>query len=199
MMNLVEIAPVDAGLLPLAALKEQLRLPAGFSDDGSADGKLTASLRAAIAAVEARTGKALLRRQFLFRVSDWAETDRQPLPVGPVASLDQFTVVKRDGTVEGMDLAAFRIVPDSHRPALAPVGSSLPTLPTGGRAELRITAGFAAAWTGVPPDLAEAVLILAADYFDMPQTDGARTPGMPAAVQVLLEPHRSLGLRRIGA
>ena len=61
MMLIEETAPA-AEALPIAALREHLRLGTGFeiADDTAEDMALAGFLRAAIATIEARTGKVLL-------------------------------------------------------------------------------------------------------------------------------------------
>ncbi len=50
--------------MPVQALKNHLRLGTGFADDGMQDGLIEGYLRAAMAAIEGRIGKALIARQF---------------------------------------------------------------------------------------------------------------------------------------
>ena len=70
-MLLVEEREPDQGALPVAALKSQLRLGSGFDpvEDATEDAALAGFLRAAIATVEARTGKVLLACSGLTMVS----------------------------------------------------------------------------------------------------------------------------------
>ncbi|MCE8441890.1 head-tail connector protein, partial [Rhodovulum sulfidophilum] len=56
-MMLIEQTRVPGAALPLAQFKAQLRLGTGFAGEENQDAYLEALLRAAIAAVEARTGK----------------------------------------------------------------------------------------------------------------------------------------------
>lgn len=67
-MMLSEESPVLETALPVQALKDHLRLGSGFSDDDVQDGVLMMHLRAALAVIEARTGKAILARQFRLRL-----------------------------------------------------------------------------------------------------------------------------------
>ena len=62
MMLIEETAPA-AEALPVAALRGHLRLASGFDgpDDAAETAALSGFLRAAIATIEARTGKVLLR------------------------------------------------------------------------------------------------------------------------------------------
>ena len=195
MMTLAEMSPVASTVLPLAHLKDHLRLPDGFPDDGSFDARLEQSLRAALATAEARTGKALFQRQFRWSFEGWGGADRMPIPAAPITSLDAVAIVDADGTTTPLGTSDFTTMTDIHKPALLPRGAHFPALATGSMVEVLFTAGFATAWDGVPPDLREAVLILAVDYFDAPQ--GAAI-GLPPAVKVLLQRYRGLSLGRIG-
>ncbi|MEL6745987.1 MAG: hypothetical protein AAFO68_11070, partial [Pseudomonadota bacterium] len=85
-MMLVEQTSVPASVLPLAEFRDHLKLGTGFSDDAVQDGLLEANLRAALAAVENRTGKAVLERGFVWSISAWRDLSHQVLPVAPVAS-----------------------------------------------------------------------------------------------------------------
>ena len=51
-------------------------------------------------------------------------------------------------------------------------------------------AGFGAAWGNVPPDLAQAVLLLAAEFYDRRNELGEGVAGLPYAVQALIEKWR---------
>ncbi|MEM9754997.1 MAG: hypothetical protein AAF914_03335 [Pseudomonadota bacterium] len=195
MMKLAETAPIAQAALPLAELRTTLRLPEGFSDDGGHDARLQDCARAALALVEARTGKVLLTRSFSWMLERWSTPDRQAFPVAPILGLDALGFRGTDGGLTSLNIAEFRIIDDMHRPALAARNGALPGIPVGATLELSFTAGFSSAWEGVPPDLREAVLILAAEIFDgSPHT----APSIPAAVELLLQRYRSVGLRGIG-
>ncbi|MEM9318316.1 MAG: hypothetical protein AAGA70_04850 [Pseudomonadota bacterium] len=195
MMNLAELQPVATAALPLAELKDHLRLPDGFPDDGSFDDRLEQSLRAGLALAEARTGKALLMRQFQWQVEAWGG-DRIALPVAPLVTLNSVAIRDFDGSANTIELTQFGVISDLHRPALVPRSGAFPTLAGGAVAELIFTAGFGADWTGVPPDLREAVLIMAVDFFDAPL---GQAPGMTPSVNALLQRYRALSIGKIGA
>ena len=61
-MILTEVSAPPAAAVPVRAFAEHLRLGTGFADDGSEDAVLELYLRAAMAAIEARLGRALLAR-----------------------------------------------------------------------------------------------------------------------------------------
>ncbi len=68
-MILTEETTIPGLALPVQALKDHLRLGSGFGDDGMQDGLIESYLRAAIAAIEGRIGKALIARQFRWRIA----------------------------------------------------------------------------------------------------------------------------------
>ena len=47
-------------------------------------------------------------------------------------------------------------------------------------------AGFGAAWSGVPADLQQAVMMLAAEYYEFRHDPGSRAAGLPIAVETLI-------------
>ena len=70
-MLLTELNQTASADLPVAGLKDHLRLGTAFGVDGLQDGLIEAHLRAAIAVIEARIGKALLTRNFKLTLPDW--------------------------------------------------------------------------------------------------------------------------------
>lgn len=193
---LVELTPVPQAALPLSALAGHMRLSRGFADDGDLDAEMETALRAALAATEARTGKAVFRRRFVQSVSDWSTGDRHVLPVAPVASVEVVRLVDRTGAAQVLAPSTYALVTDMHCPSLVSTASSLPTLGAGGHAEIEFLAGYAEVWGGLPGDLAQAVLMLAGVFFG--QNEETRL-GFPPGVAALIEPYRTLRLRGAGA
>lgn len=185
-MMLVEQAAVPSVALPIAELKAHLRLGSGFADDTFQDVLVEGYLRAAIAAVEGRTAKMLVTRRFLWTLEDWRDPEAQALPCAPVAQVVSVSLVDAAGTVTEVDAARWRLVADTHRPKLKAHGLLLPNVPEGGRVEVVFDAGFGA-WDSVPKDLAQAVFLLAAEYYDARHEGGMREgAGLPAAVMALI-------------
>lgn len=194
-MVLTELTTVPDAALPVQGLKDQLRLGTGFGTDTLQDGLLTGMLRAAMAAIEGRIGKALLSRQFLLRLEDWSSLDEQPLPVAPVGTIASVAMVDGAGAQAALDPATWRLVPDMHRPKLAAVGLLFPNVPEDGHIEITFDAGLAASWAGLPGDLAQAVMILAATYYEGRHDQGqAQVAGLPHAVVALIERWRTVRL-----
>lgn len=191
-MILTELTTVPDTALPLQNLKDQLRLGTGFGQDTLQDSLLTSMLKAAVTAIEGRTDKALIQRQFSLRIEDWKSLDEQPLPLAPVVSIDAVATVQSDGTQVPLDPTYYRLVPDTHRPRLAATGVLFPNVPGDGYITINLTAGFAATWDGVPDDIAQAVLILAATYYENRHEAGGRTSGLPHAVTALIEHWRTV-------
>ncbi|MBP1805512.1 head-tail connector protein [Rubellimicrobium aerolatum] len=192
-MNLVELTEAPDSALPVARLKEHLRLGTGFSDDDLQEPLLAAFLRAAIAAIEGRTGKALLRRRFELTLSAWTRPGRQPLPLAPVASLVSVALVPASGPEIALPPDALRLDADAQRPALV---GPLPSIPHGGTARVIFEAGYGPAWSDLPADLAQAVLMLAAHYHEY-RHDTALGPGCtPFGVSALIDRYRPIRLGR---
>lgn len=191
-MMLFEETQVPGAALPLLEFKDHLRLGTGFADAGAADGYLEELLRAALAAVEGRTGKALYERNFRWSVTAWRETDAQALPVAPVSAILSVAVADRSGAETAIDPERYTLEKDSQRPRLRATGSALPAIPTGGTAEIRMTAGFGPAWADLPVELRQAVLLIGAGYFERRHEEGAEPGAMPFGVMALIERWRTV-------
>lgn len=190
---LIEQTAVAASALPLEAFKAHLRLATGFANDDVPDAHAERALRAALAAIEGRTAKALLSRDVSLSLLRWRAAAAQPLPMAPVSAVTSVVLTDRDGVEVPVDPARWRLAADAHRPQLCATGALLPAVPPGGKVTIAFTAGFGAAWPDLPADLAQAVMLLAAAYFEhrVPGEagDGA---GMPFGVMALIERWRTV-------
>ncbi len=194
-MILTEVSAPPAEAVPVRAFAEHLRLGSGFADDGSLDVALELYLRAAMAAVEARIGRALIARPFVATVTRWRDEAAQGLPVGPVLSVERVELVAADGTREEAPAEAWSVLRDSARPRLVGrFGRSLPRIPRGGHAEIRFTAGYGETWDAAPADLRQAVFLLAAHYYENRAEAGGSAGAMPFGALVLLEAYRATRL-----
>ncbi len=191
-MMLVEETQVTDANLPLAEFRAHLRLGTGFAEDQVQDGLLAAFLRAAMAAIEARTGKILLEREFSWSVNAWRDSAGQALPVAPVSALVSLALLDRFGVAVTVAPSAYRLEPDALRPRLMPMGGALPTIPTGGQARLRFLAGYGPEWADLPRDLGQAWLMLAAHYHEYRHDMALGSGCMPFGVTSLIERFRTL-------
>lgn len=186
-MMLTEMTSVVATAFPVQALKDHLRLGTGFSDDGMQDGLIESYLRAAMAAIEGRIGKAILQRRFRLTLQEWRSLEEQPLPVAPVSGVVSVTLIDQAEVATLVDPARYRLIADLQRPKLAAAGILLPSVAAEGRIEVDFDAGFGVDWAAVPADLGQAVLLLAADFYENRHDAGLRSAGLPATVQMLIE------------
>lgn len=193
-MMLSEVTAVPDEALPVQAMKDHLRLGTGFGDDDVNDGLIAGYLRAAIAMIEGRTGKALLIRPFLLRLNRWRMTGQgQTLPVAPVVSVISVALGDAEGGLFVLDPQRWRLVRDMSRPRLEGIGG-LPGISEGGFVEILFEAGFGAGWSAVPPDLAQAVMLLTAEFYERRHGGEAPVMALPASVQVLIERWRTVRL-----
>ncbi|MCB1332319.1 MAG: head-tail connector protein [Roseivivax sp.] len=193
-MVVIEESQVPDVALPVAELRRHLRLGTGFGEDDVQDAVLTSFLRAALAAVEARTGKVLMQRDFVMVLEAWRDDAGEALPVSPVSALTGLRLVMRDGGSVDADPAVYRLVRDDTVPRIAPMGFALPTVPPGGTVEVRFTAGYGPGFADLPADLAQAVLLLAAHYYEYRDETALAEGCMPFGVTSLIARYRRLGL-----
>jgi uncharacterized phiE125 gp8 family phage protein len=194
-MMLVELTTVPNVALPVTDFREHLRLGSGFADDGLQNPVLESFLKAAMAAIEGRIGKALLVRQFLWTVTAWRDASAQALPLAPVSDILTVKILDRSGAITVISSGQYRLLKDTHRPRLAATSLVLPDIPWGGSAEITFEAGYGPAWSDLPADLAQAVFLLAAHYYDnrnaATQNGGI---GIPYGVGALIERYRALSV-----
>mgnify|MGYP000474399040 FL=1 len=198
-MMLSEVTPVPDATLPLEPFKAHLRLGTGFAESGLQDGLLVGFLRAALAAIEKRTGKALLQRGFLWRLDRWGQTYQLSLPLAPVTEVTRIDVFDANGAQESLELADFWLEPDPQEPRLHRRSTCYPQLSSGAYAEIDFTAGMAPTWSQLPSDLAQAVLMLAAHYYEYRDDTALHGGCMPFGVTSLIERYRALRLSARGA
>ncbi|MFC6687790.1 head-tail connector protein [Jhaorihella thermophila] len=193
-MRLIEETTVPDPALPVEQFKAHLRLGTGFSEAALQDGILNGFLRAAIAAIEARTGKVLISRDFTLVVTRWSDEAGQVLPVAPVTAVTRVALVDAQGLETVLAAEAWRLEEDDQRPVLRPAGLVLPAVPTGGSARVGFTAGMAADWGGLPADLGQAVMLLAAHYYEYRDETALGRGCMPFGVTSLIERYRPVRL-----
>ena len=193
-MMLVEQTTVPGAALPVAEFKDHLRLGTGFADDGVQDGVLEAYLRAAMASIEARTGKILLTRAFTWTLTAWRDLAAQALPVAPVSAITGVTITDRLGVDEVVDTDRYQLEVDMHRPRLVSTGIVLPAIPVGGQVEIAFDAGFGATWADIPADLNQAVMLLAGHFYEHRHDTASDDGVMPHGVNMLIQRYRTVRL-----
>ncbi|NOR61680.1 MAG: hypothetical protein GQ535_04190 [Rhodobacteraceae bacterium] len=195
-MNLIETTTLGSADFPIAELKDQLRLGTGFTDSGAQDGLLETCLRAAMGAIEARTSKILIRRRFSWNLRAWRlDGETQAFSVSPVTYIFYLRMVAANGTWVAIDPSSITLILDDQRPKAMLQNQSFPQIDAGGSAEFSISAGYGA-WNEIPAGLRQAMLMLAASYYE--NRDGMINGGgqIPFGVSALLEPYKRI---RLGA
>lgn len=193
-MILTELSAPPVADVPVRAFAEHLRLGTGFADDGAEDQVLELYLRAAMAAIEARIGRALIERCFAWTVTRWREEGSQVLPIGPVVAVESIVIVSAGDAETEVEPGSWSLLREGPRPRLIwRNGLALPRIPRGGHAEIRFRAGFGG-WEAVPADLRQAVFMLAAHYHENRAEPAERAGTMPFGVLVLIEAYRTLRL-----
>jgi uncharacterized phiE125 gp8 family phage protein len=198
-MMLVEQTSAPSAAMPIADFRDHLRLGTGFADEGGEDSLLETFLRAAIAAVEAWTGKVLFERDFSLSVVAWRDPRAQTLPVAPVSTIGAVRIVDCLEWETLVDTAKYRLQQDTHRPAMVARGGRLPTIPPQGSVTIDFTAGFGPGWADVPADLAQAVMLLAAYYYEYRHEMRVGGAMMPYGVSSLVDRWRNVRLGGGGA
>jgi len=196
---LVEETTVPQSALPVATFKDHLRMGSGFSDDGIQDAVLEGFLRAALAAIEARTGKITIERTFSISLTQWRDYRTQPLPLAPVRAVADVTMLDRHGAETIVASDVYRLVMDTHRPRLEAAMAALPPVPTGGAVRIHVSAGFGPDWADLPADMAQAVMMLAAHFYEFRHDNGSAGQSMPFGVTALIERFRNIRMFSGGA
>ncbi len=193
-MNLTETTPLNSADFPIAELKDYLRLGSGFTDDNVQDGLLETCLRAAMGAIEARTTKVLVERSFDFSFASYREEGGGMLmPISPLIFLNQFQTYDRTGASTSFSKNDFQLVDDSQRPVLLAKVGNLPKIPEHGWVVLRFLAGYGP-WASVPENLQQALLMLAATYYENREVMVNGGGQMPLSVAGLLAPFQRIRL-----
>ena len=193
-MMLIEETAVPSEALPVDAFKAHLRLGTGFSEDTLQEPVLESFLRAAMSAIEARTGKILIERDFSWTLTAWRDETGQALPVAPVTALEELVFVSRLGVVTPLANSFYALEQDMQRPRVKPVAGVLPAVPTGGVVRIGFRAGYGARWDSLPADLGQAVLLLAAYYYEYRNETSVGEGYMPFGVSSLIERYRTVRL-----
>ncbi len=174
-------------------LKDHLLLGSGFADDGAQDIVLENYLRAAIDAIEARTGKVLLEKQYTWSLTMWRDRECQALPTAPISSIDALRTLDSVGAATLVDAISYALVPDDHRPAMRALSGNLATIPSLGSVEIDFTAGYGTAWANVPVSLQQAVLMLAAHYYES-RSGAGKSDEIPFGITSLIQKFRNIRL-----
>ncbi|MEP5212658.1 head-tail connector protein [Sulfitobacter pontiacus] len=193
-MIVTERTQIPDAALPLDAFKAHLRLGRGFGTENLQDALLLGFLRASLAAIETRIGKVLITRDYALTVSRWRDPAVLTLPLVPVTAVSALVSVDRDGGENLLDVELYTLESDTQSAKLRPISSCLTAISSGGHMRVEFTAGLAMDFDTLAPDLAQAVMMLAAHYYEHRDDTGLHRGCMPFGVTSLIERHRVLRL-----
>ncbi|MBT8152542.1 head-tail connector protein [Epibacterium ulvae] len=193
-MIVTERTQIPDAALPLDAFKAHLRLGRGFGTESLQDALLLGFLRASLAAIETRIGKVLITRDYTLNVNRWRDPSVLALPLVPVTAVTVLVSVDRDGGETLLDAGLYTLNSDAQVAQLRPTSVCLPSIPVGGHMRVEFTAGLATGFDALAADLVQAVMMLAAHYYEHRDDTGLHRGCMPFGVTSLIERHRVLRL-----
>lgn len=187
MSRLTRIAPPAAQPVSAETLAEHLRVTIAAPETDQLD-ELSRLILAATRHLETRLDMAFIEQSWRWRLTSWADTF---LPLQPVLSLNSAAVIDNNGVADPAEGVSLDI--NAARPKLI-ADSTWPPIPKGGYAEIEFTAGFGASQEDVPEDLRQAVLLLAAHFYENREAVSQLLTTMPLGVASLIAAYRPLRL-----
>lgn len=194
-MNLIETTTLSSADFPVVELREHLRLGSGFTDDGAQDSLLETCLRAAMGAIEARTSKVLITRNFNWVFYGYKMEGRAMLlPVSPVSWLNLFYTYTAAGVGTVHSVNNINLQADTQQVRMVPKTGEIPEVPANGSGLIKFTAGYGD-WADIPANLQQAMMLLAASYYENRDVMVNGQMQLPYAVAALLAPFQRIRLR----
>lgn len=145
-----------------AALRAQLRLDPGETEENALIDALCATARAH---VEALTGRRLITQTARLIAGEFPGVNFS-LPVAPVSAIAAIKYTNAAGELATLAPADYRVTQSGPLWGLAPAyGKSWPALRDGGEVQIDITVGFGADLSAIPADLAQAMRLIVAHLF----------------------------------
>lgn len=161
------------------------------------DALISGLVSAAIATIEAQTGKNLSVKDFTQELAGFPGCYPYTVKLlrGPVVTIASIDYDPSDGT-DPATVADFRLIEGKNAALLPAYGQMWPlTLDGPGTVRISGTAGYA---DGEAPDLDQAALMLVAHWYQNREAvsvlSGAAAVEVPLGVQMLIQPYRPTGL-----
>ncbi len=182
-MNTVLLSGPNLEPVLPAELRRHLNL------DASHDTMLGSLIAAARMTIEAQSGLRLMQQSWRMFLDDWTDLPRR-LPVMPVRSVKLVKVVNGNSQVIAPD--QYELLRADGADRLVFSGNALPPVKISFRGiEIDLEAGFGNRQEDVPADLRQAVLALAAHWYDVDDWNRySASHAMPAHVRLIVEQHR---------
>ena len=174
----------------LADTKSFLRI------DGADDDILVSSLiTAARIYIETTTAKILLLQNWSLFKDKWPSSGVLHLPLSPVQSIDEVRLYNLDESHSVLDVSEYAKDLISTQPRIKLLSQHLSQSPSAplNHIEVQFTAGFGAAESDVPADLRQALLMLAAHWYEQrePVGFGSSFNEIPLSISAVLEKYKA--------
>lgn len=170
--------------MTLNEAKAHLRIASDYTDD---DAYIGATIEAAVATLEAATGRALGTRGYKLTLTAWPASDRIYLPVSPLVSVEKITYTDEAGVSRVLNPAQYHLDESAEPALLTPAyGGSWPTVrQQAGAISIEYTAGYEAA----PAPLKQALLLLIGHWYENREAIviGTTATELPFAVQYIVD------------
>jgi len=185
-MTPLALTPPAAEPVSLSEAKEFLRL-----DQSDEDDLIVTLVTAARLMIEAACGRMLVDQTWRILLDRWPDDNEIRLPLSPVSAIMAARVYDAAGMAQPVPAGALSLDAQADPPLIRIVGA----VPAIGRArsaiEIDIVAGYGAVATAVPALLRQAVLRLAARWFEQRgDVVGRDAAALPTEIMTLVRPFR---------
>jgi len=191
-MPLVLTAAPALEPVSVSEAKDYLRVDSAVEDPVVASLILAARLH-----IEGALDIAMVTQSWSLFLDGWPEDGRVSIPLGPLKSVDSVKVYDADDTAQTVSPETYVVDLSSLRPRLVRQAGAV--WPTPGRAangiEIALTAGYGDTTDKVPQPIRQAVLMLAAHWYEQREPVVFEKPDeLPHGVADLLKPYRQVRL-----
>jgi uncharacterized phiE125 gp8 family phage protein len=185
-MTPLALTPPFIEPVPLVEAKAFLRL-----DQPDEDDLLATLITAARLMIEAASGRMLIEQGWRIVIDRWPDGGELRLPLSPVIAIVAARVYDAAGLAQSVSPASLQLDAQADPPVVRVVGA----VPAPGRShsavEIDLTAGYGPAVADVPALLRQAVLRLAARWFELRgDVAGRDAAALPAEIMTLVAPFR---------
>jgi uncharacterized phiE125 gp8 family phage protein len=185
-MTPLALTPPAVEPVSLTEAKTYLRI-----DQSDEDGLLGTLITAARLMIEAASGRMLVDQTWRIVLDRWPDGGEIRLPLSPVSAIVAARVYNANGAAQAVSGSALVLDWQADPPLIRVVA----TVPAAGRdrsaVEIDVTAGYGATAAAVPALLRQAVLQLAARWFELRgDVVGQDAAVLPSGIMALVAPFR---------
>ena len=187
-MILSETHPIPSEGLPVEALKAHLRMGSGFAEDTLQEPVLLGFLRAAVTAIESRISQILVQRDFLWEAPlQMMNDDTLRFPIRPVRKIVEVITLDKAGVSTVLPPDRYQLHHQGDRQILqcTPIDRGKPVTIL-----ITMQVGLHAELSSIPADLLQAVMLLAAHFYEYREDTNLTGGCMPFGVLSLIERYR---------